>query len=182
MTIIPPRVRFLMRMEWIFRHWLELWLILFTLYNIFPYFAPLAMNTGLDPLGNLIYDAYGMVSHQFAHRSYFFFGEQLMYSPEELPIELGEDVFTNESAMRQFRGNENLGWKIGWSAGWAGSENAGCKPWTMKIRPSPAKTRLIPANFSSAPALGSNIFLIIGLFPLPFEICHPGKVLRRPRV
>lgn len=43
--LIPPRVRFVMGMEWTFRNWLEIWLTLFTLYNILPYLAPLAMVT-----------------------------------------------------------------------------------------------------------------------------------------
>lgn len=113
--IIPPRVRFVMAMEWVFRHWLEIWLLLFSLYNILPYLAPLAMTSGAEPVGNTIYNAYAIVSHQFAHRSLFFFGESLMYTPDELPIELTDDVFTNESRMRAFRGNETLGWKVAWS-------------------------------------------------------------------
>ena len=113
--IIPPRVRFVMSMEWVFRHWLEIWLTLFTIFNILPYFAPLAMTSGAEPVGNTIYGLYGIVSHQFAHRSLFFFGEKLMYSPDELPITLTDDVFSNESQMRAFRGNETLGWKVAWS-------------------------------------------------------------------
>jgi uncharacterized membrane protein len=113
--IISPRVRFVMGMEWTFRRWLEIWLVLFTLFNILPYLAPLAMVNSAEPLGNLIYDTYGRISHQFAHRSYFFFGENLMYTPDELPIEFGNDIFRNESMMKAFRGNDTLGWKVAWS-------------------------------------------------------------------
>jgi uncharacterized membrane protein len=90
-------------------------LALFTLFNVLPYLAPLVMVTGAEPVGNTVYELYGNISHQFAHRSFFFFGEQLMYSPDDLPIELTEDVFANEHAMKVFRGNPTLGWKVAWS-------------------------------------------------------------------
>lgn len=113
--VIPPRVRFVMFMAWVFKHWLEIWLVIFTLFNLLPLLAPVFMNWGWLPLGNAIHDLYHLISHQFANRSYFFFGEKLMYRPEELPIALVGDFLTDGTAMAAFRGNAEIGWKMAWS-------------------------------------------------------------------
>jgi len=112
---IPPRVRFLMRMERVFRRWLPIFLALFALFNLLPLLAPIAMNAGATGAGNAIYDLYGTISHQFANRSYFLFGEQIMYAADELPIAFTGDVFQDERALKQYRGDEQRGWKVAWS-------------------------------------------------------------------
>lgn len=112
---IPARVRFVMVMERVFRAWLVLFVLLFLLVNILPLLAPLAMQSGAQGVGNALYDLYGIVSHQYAHRSYFFFGQQLTYTLEELPIELRGDVLHDTTMLKAFRGNETYGWKMAWS-------------------------------------------------------------------
>ena len=113
--VIPPRVRFVMGAEHVFRHWLLIWLVLFTIYNVLPYLAPLLMQAGLEPPARLIYSLYGFVGHQMAHRSFFFFGEQLTYTPEELPLTLVGEFLPDSTALRDFIGNDIFGWKVAWS-------------------------------------------------------------------
>jgi len=112
---IPPRVRFVMGAAWVFRHWLELWLLIFTVFNILPYLTPVLIESGLRPLADAIYNLYGLIGHQMAHRSFFVFGEQWMYKPDELPITLIGEFLPDSSALRQFIGTEQLGWKLAWS-------------------------------------------------------------------
>ncbi|MEO1288576.1 MAG: hypothetical protein AAFV93_12475, partial [Chloroflexota bacterium] len=52
---IPSRVRFVMRAAWVFRHWLLIWLVIFTVFNLLPYLAPVLIWAGLDPLAEMIY-------------------------------------------------------------------------------------------------------------------------------
>jgi uncharacterized membrane protein len=113
--VIPPRVRFVMLMSWAFKHWLEIWLVVFTIFNLLPLLAPLFMWLGWTPLGNFIYDLYHLISHQLANRSYFFFGKNLMYRPDELPLDLVGDFNHDATAMAAFRGNAECGWKMAWS-------------------------------------------------------------------
>jgi hypothetical protein len=68
--------------------WLPIILTLWGLLNLIPFLAPVAMHVGWAGVGNTIYDVYGLVCHQMAQRSYFLFGQQLMYTPEQLPVEL----------------------------------------------------------------------------------------------
>lgn len=113
--VIPPRVRFVMLMAWVFKHWLAIWLLIFTVFNLLPLLAPVFMHFGLMPVGNFIHDLYQLVSHQFANRSYFFFGKDLMYRPDELPLDLVGDFMNDGTAMAAFRGNPEFGWKMAWS-------------------------------------------------------------------
>jgi uncharacterized membrane protein len=113
--VIPPRVRFVMTMAWVFKHWLAIWLLIFSVFNLLPLLAPVFMQLGFEPLGNAIHDLYHLISHQFANRSYFFFGRELMYRPDELPLNLVGDFQTDGSLMAAFRGNAELGWKMAWS-------------------------------------------------------------------
>lgn len=112
---IPPRVRFVMGAEWVFRHWLHIWTLLFTIYYILPILAPILMHLNLDMLAAPIYDIYHLVGHQLANRSYFFFGEQLRYSLEELPVTLIGEFLPDSTVLGEFVGNQQLGWKMAWS-------------------------------------------------------------------
>lgn len=96
-------------------YWLPFFLICWSLFNILPVLAPVFMQVGWTGLGNTIYDIYGLFCHQMAQRSYFLFGEQLMYAPEQLPVELTGQLGTDTFALRAFRGSKTLGWKLAWS-------------------------------------------------------------------
>ena len=112
---IPPRVRFLMRAEWIFRHWLQIWVILFTLYNLLPILAAILMQFNLTALATPIYSMYNLVGHQLANRSFFFFGEQITYTVQELPVTLVGEFIPDSTALGDFIGNATFGWKMAWS-------------------------------------------------------------------
>ncbi len=100
---------------WILTHWLTLFLVLFGLFNLLPFVAPVMSKLGFDPVADVIYLAYAPLCHQMAHRSFFLFGDQLMYSPEQLPLNLTADLTTNTLALKHFTGNEMIGWKVAWS-------------------------------------------------------------------
>ena len=113
--IIPPRVRFLMRAEWIFSHWLQIWLLLFTLYNLLPILAPILMQLGLTAFATPIYALYNLIGHQLANRSFFFFGEQVTYTVQEIPVTLVGEFLPDSTALSDFIGNTDFGWKMAWS-------------------------------------------------------------------
>lgn len=64
-------------------------------------------------MGNAIYFIYSFFCHQLPERSFFFFGERSMYSLAE--IQATWQNTTNPMILRQFTGNESMGWKIAWS-------------------------------------------------------------------
>lgn len=101
--------------RWILDHWLFLFLVLFGIFNVLPFLAPVAMRLGWKPLGDLIYLLYVPLCHQMAQRSFFLFGNQLMYAPGQLPLQLTGDLSANMLALKQFTGSANLGWKVAWS-------------------------------------------------------------------
>lgn len=100
---------------WILQHWLIIFLVFFGLLNLLPFLAPVLAKLGIQPLANAIYVLYAPLCHQMAHRSFFLFGDQLMYHPEQIPVEFTSDLSANILALRQFTGNEAIGWKVAWS-------------------------------------------------------------------
>jgi uncharacterized membrane protein len=100
---------------WVLEHWLLLFALLFGLFNLLPFLAPVFMRLGWDEAGRLIYSLYGPLCHQMAQRSFFLFGRQSMYRLDELPIVLTGNSLTDTLALRAFLGNAELGWKVAWS-------------------------------------------------------------------
>lgn len=109
------RLRLVRATYWFTKHWLSLFVVIFGLYNLLPFTAPVMMRLGWSSLGSVIYDLYGTQCHQMAQRSFFLFGERLMYNMNELPLKLTGNSLNDTLALRNFRGNENLGWKVAWS-------------------------------------------------------------------
>jgi uncharacterized membrane protein len=66
--------------------------------------APLLAALGLAPAADALYAAYHLTCHQWAFRSFFVFGTQVVYAPQQL-LALGLDPFG-------FVGQPGLGWKI----------------------------------------------------------------------
>ncbi len=97
------------------RHWLAIFLILFGIFNFLPFLAPVFMRLDWKPAGNAIYTLYSPLCHQMAQRSFFFFGSQVMYNADELPVELNGNQASDTWTLRRFRGNEGVGWKVAWS-------------------------------------------------------------------
>jgi uncharacterized membrane protein len=67
--------------------------------------APLLHAVGVDGLAGSVDDFYRTMCHQWAFRSFFLLGPQVVYSREQL-ASLGVDPFT-------FLGDPALGWKMG---------------------------------------------------------------------
>lgn len=101
--------------EWLLKWWLMVFIIAFGIFNLLPFLAAVATKAGMPSIANLIYTLYLPFFHQMAHRSFFFFGNQLMYSPNQLNLEMTADLTTNMLALKSFYGNEVIGWKVAWS-------------------------------------------------------------------
>jgi uncharacterized membrane protein len=99
--------------QWIGKHWLETFLIVYGVWVFLPFFAPVFMEVGWTGAGKVIYFLYSFFCHQLPERSFFWFGEKTMYSLHEI-----QSVWQNTNnpmVLRQFIGNESIGWKIAWS-------------------------------------------------------------------
>ena len=97
------------------KHWLTILIAVLGIINILPFIAPLLMRLGLTGAAELIYMVYTPLCHQMAQRSFFLFGEKIMYAPHELPILLSGNFVDDMLALKVFNGNESLGWKVAWS-------------------------------------------------------------------
>jgi uncharacterized membrane protein len=71
------------------------------------------MHIGWTGAGKAIYFIYSFFCHQLPERSFFLFGEKTMYSLTE--IQVAWQNTANPILLRQFIGNETMGWKIAWS-------------------------------------------------------------------
>lgn len=118
-TLSPLEIRRVIRLKrrvlWIYRHWLGITLILFFLFNIGAWSAPVLMDAGLTNEGNLVYSLYGPFCHQMAQRSFFLFGDKMMYTPAEMGTSISNNTTVDTWAMRRFRGSPEVGWKVAWS-------------------------------------------------------------------
>ena len=112
------------------RNWLRVALTVVGLYAILPFVAPTLMKIGLTGPGNALYTLYSPMCHQFTFRSIFLYGEQTFYPREIVGTDLrpyeayaaeidelnpgtSQTDFTPEFfwPARQFRGNEQMGYK-----------------------------------------------------------------------
>ncbi len=111
------------------RHWMVFVLVFLFLYVGLALSAPVLMHTGHTGAADVVYKLYGPLCHQFAFRSWFFFGEQAAYPRavsgtswgtfEEYasrdPFFDGLDLYQWTAALqlraRAFRGNEEMGYK-----------------------------------------------------------------------
>jgi uncharacterized membrane protein len=97
------------------QHWLLYVNVLLGIFVLLPFAAPALMAVGVTGPADAIYFIYGLVCHQLPQRSFFLFGHtgaKVSYSLEEVSRAFAYDnIFT----LRQFLGNEVLGWKVAWS-------------------------------------------------------------------
>lgn len=95
------------------RHWLLYVNVIFGVLVLTPFAAPIFMRIGATSIGDAIYFVYSFLCHQLPQRSYFLFGPKVSYSLAEIGRvwNYGDDFFT----LRQFIGNEAMGWKVAWS-------------------------------------------------------------------
>lgn len=99
--------------QWIGSHWVETFLLVYGAWVFIPFLAPVFMRLGWDGAGRAVYFVYSFFCHQLPERSFFFFGAKPMYPLTEI-----QDVWQNTInplVLRQFIGNETMGWKVAWS-------------------------------------------------------------------
>jgi uncharacterized membrane protein len=94
-------------------HWFATFLIVYGLWVFTPFLAPVFMQIGWSGAGKAIYFIYSFFCHQLPERSFFWFGEKTMYSLNE--IQAVWQNTANPMILRQFIGDETMGWKIAWS-------------------------------------------------------------------
>lgn len=99
--------------HWLSDHWFALFLVFYGGWVFTPFLAPLLMHLGWTSAGKAIYFVYAFFCHQLPERSFFFFGEKTMYSLAE--IQAAWQNTLNPLLLRQFIGNETMGWKVAWS-------------------------------------------------------------------
>ncbi len=99
--------------EWLARHWFESFLAVYGLWVFVPFLAPIFMHIGWTGAGRAVYFIYSFFCHQLPERSFFWFGEKTMYSLGEIQAVWQSNA--NPLILRQFLGNETMGWKIAWS-------------------------------------------------------------------
>jgi len=78
-----------------------------------PWLAPVLMQVGATGPARGIYFVYGFLCHQYANRSFFLFGSNVMYTFTEL-----QSVAPNANTwlgLRAFLGTASLGYKVAWS-------------------------------------------------------------------
>jgi len=99
--------------EWLTHYWFAIFFVVYGLWVFLPFFAPFFMHIGWTGAGKVIYFIYSFFCHQLPERSFFWFGEKTMYSLNEI-----QSVWQNTDnpmILRQFVGNQTMGWKIAWS-------------------------------------------------------------------
>ena len=95
------------------RHWVLVINLLFGVYSLTPWLAPVLMQTGHTGAAGLIYLFYSTQCHQLPERSYFLFGQKTSYSLHEVQAAFQDT--NNPAILRQFIGNPEMGWKVAWS-------------------------------------------------------------------
>lgn len=98
---------------WFSHHWVLVINVIFGLYVGLPWLAPVFMKLGWPMAGNAIYLIYSTQCHQLPERSYFLFGPKTMYTLTE--VQAAWVNTSNPALLRQFIGNDAMGWKVAWS-------------------------------------------------------------------
>ncbi len=93
-------------------HWLAYINIALGIFVITPFLAPAFMSIGWTCPADAIYLFYGLLCHQLPERSFFLLGHKVSYSLAELSRAYPYD---NVLQLREFIGNEAMGWKVAWS-------------------------------------------------------------------
>lgn len=97
---------------WFSRHWATTFIVLFGVFIVGPWLAPVFMKVGATGLASGIYFFYAFECHQLPERAYYLFGQKSMYSLTE--IQAVWQPTNNPFLLRQFVGNEQMGYKVAW--------------------------------------------------------------------
>lgn len=95
------------------RHWLLFFMATWAVYVGLPWLAPVFMKVGWTGAGRAIYLVYSTQCHQLPQRSYFLFGSKVSYPLAE--IRSAWQDTNSPVVLRQFIGNQAMGWKVAWS-------------------------------------------------------------------
>jgi uncharacterized membrane protein len=104
--------------SWFIRHWLALIVGIMLVYSLLPFLAPVLMKAGATGAAQLIYQPYKLVCHTYGFRSFFLFGEQVVYARGETDGDFeratGIDPITLQGLQqaRDFQGNATVGYKV----------------------------------------------------------------------
>ena len=105
--------------SWFRRNYMILIIVILFFFLFFAFLAPVLIKYEITQLGRSIYAIYSNFCHQFAHRSWFLFGEQAFYPAnyeEGSGIRSLYDVLgvfsENAQESREIIGNENAGYKV----------------------------------------------------------------------
>lgn len=109
--------------DWLAHHYLAVFNLFVIIYLGLPVLAPVLMKVGLVGPARLIYRGYSFMCHQLSYRTFFLFGEQLVYPRQAAGVTglQSYEAVTGLSssaqaedllAARQFIGNEQIGYKI----------------------------------------------------------------------
>jgi len=141
--------------DWVANHWFEIFLIVYGLWVFTPFLAPIFMYLGWTGAGKAIYIIYSFFCHQLPERSIFLFGEKPMYTLSEIQSAWQDTI--NPMILRQFTGNETIGWKIAWSDRMISFYTS---VWLFAVAWSPFRRKIKPLS-----VLGFALFL----FPLVLD-------------
>ncbi len=97
---------------WMSRYWTLAFITLFGVFIALPWLAPILMKVGASRAAQVIYFVYSFECHQLPERAYYLFGAKAMYSLTE--IQAAWQVTNNPLLLRQFVGNEPMGYKVAW--------------------------------------------------------------------
>lgn len=96
------------------QHWLAVIIGILLLYSLLPFGAPILKKLDLDGLAQVIYQPYKLMCHTYGFRSFFLFGDRVVYSRAEFEAASGIDTssFGGLLQSREFQGNEQMGYKV----------------------------------------------------------------------
>lgn len=104
---------------WFSKHYMLLFNLAVLLYVGFAFLAPVLMKIGATDVSKAIYTIYKPLCHQLAFRSFFIFGDQVVYPRESAHVDdlltYGEISGFDENDIvlaREFTGNEQIGYKL----------------------------------------------------------------------
>jgi uncharacterized membrane protein len=95
-------------------HWLALAIAFLLLYSGLPVGGALLKAAGWDSAAQVIYQPYKALCHTYGFRSFFLFGEKVVYSRTEFEQKTGIDTTTARGllAARNYQGDAHVGYKV----------------------------------------------------------------------
>ena len=95
------------------RYWFAWFSVLYGIFVLLPWLAPMLMQVGAEVPGRILYTVYSFFCHQLPERSFFLFGQKAMYSMAEIQYRWQQTV--DPAILRQYIGDPSTGWKVAWS-------------------------------------------------------------------